>query len=224
VRDLVLSFVGTVVTGKASDAIALTFDDGPDRDVTPAVLDVLRRHGAQATFFVLTDHAQAQRGLVRRIVDEGHEIGLHFDRHDRIPELPSLTAFSRMRQARRRLAKLAGAPVSLFRPPYGSQNLLTYLFARLLGLEVIGWSQVADDWMEQSAESAAKRASETLAGGDIILMHDGLVLEPGSPRPTLDRAHVADLVLREAAERGLAAVTVGALLARGGPHRRRWFR
>jgi peptidoglycan/xylan/chitin deacetylase (PgdA/CDA1 family) len=222
-KRLALSLVGTVVGADVPDEIALTFDDGPDRDVTPAVLEVLGRHGAKATFFVLTEHALVRPELLRRILDEGHEIALHFDRHDRITDLPPLAALRRMRAARRRLAKLVGTPVALFRPPYGDQNLLTYLFARLLGLRVIGWSQAAEEWIEQSAESAANRAAETLRGGDVILMHDGLELGPGAPRPSIDRAHVADLVLREAAERGLRSVTVGALLRRGPPRRRRWF-
>jgi hypothetical protein len=146
-----------VVRGDAAGEISLTFDDGPDPQVTPAVLEVLRRHAARATFFVLTEHAFAHPDLVRRILGEGHEIGLHFDRHDRITELPPRAALSRMRAARRRLAELAG-PVRLFRPPYDSQNLATYLFARSQGLDVIGWSQVADDWIEQSAER--RRAQE----------------------------------------------------------------
>jgi peptidoglycan/xylan/chitin deacetylase (PgdA/CDA1 family) len=222
-KAFVLPLVGTVVGADVPGAIALTFDDGPDREVTPAVLDVLRRRGAQATFFVLTDQALAHRELLQRILDDGHELGLHFDRHDRITELPRLEALRRLGGARRRLAKLAARRVSLFRPPYGSQTPVTYLCARSLGLQVIGWSQAADDWIEQSAESAAARASDELRGGDIVLLHDGLALGPEAPRPALDRAHVADLVLGEAAKRGLRSVSVGALLAGGEPRFRRWF-
>jgi peptidoglycan-N-acetylglucosamine deacetylase len=224
VKSAILLPVGTVASMfDVPDAVALTFDDGPDRDVTPRVLDVLRRHGAKATFFVLTDYAVARSDLVKRILDEGHEVGLHFDRHDRITDLSPDTAWKRMLEARQRLAELAG-PVSLFRPPYGSQNYLTYLFARLLGFKVIGWSRTADDWRDHSAESSANQATENLVGGDIILMHDGLELGPDEPIPTLDRAQVADLILGEAAKRGLKAVTVGAILRRGVPQRSHWFR
>lgn len=216
--------VGTVVGAFGSaGTVALTFDDGPDLDVTPRVLDVLGRHGAKATFFVLVDHARARPALLRRILDEGHEIGLHFDRHDRITDLPKATAFRRMRKAKRDLSELAG-PISLFRPPYGSQNRVTYLFARLLNLVVIGWSRQGNDWIEQTPEHSAGLVTKDLHGGDIILLHDGLELGPDEPRPALDRAHVTDLVLGEAARLGLKAVTVGSLLTRRAPKRTRWLR
>ena len=206
-----------------ADAIALTFDDGPDAEVTPTVLDVLARHDAKATFFVLSDQADAHPGLIRRILDEGHEVGLHFDRHERIPGLAPSEAWRRLRAARRALRGM-GARTSLFRPPYGSQTYLTYLLARLAGLRVIGWSQVANDWLEQTAEDSARSATEHMTGGDIVLLHDGLALDPGQPRPRLDRSRVADLVLQEARRRRLRAVRLSALLARGPPRRSHWFR
>lgn len=224
IKSALLLPVGTVIGAFGSaERVALTFDDGPDLDVTPRVLDVLARHGAKATFFVLVDHARARPALLRRILNEGHEIGLHFDRHDRITDLPKAMAFRRMRKAKRELSKLAG-PISLFRPPYGSQNHATYLFARLLKLAVIGWTRQGDDWMEQTPEHSAGLVTKGLRGGDIILLHDGLELGPDEPRPTLDRAHVTDLVLDEVGRRGLNTVTVGQLLAKRAPQRTRWFR
>lgn len=224
IKSALLLPIGTVVGAFGSaETVALTFDDGPDLDVTPRVLDVLARHGAKATFFVLVDHARARPALLRRILDEGHEIGLHFDRHDRITDLPKATAFRRMRQAKRDLCEMVG-PISLFRPPYGGQNRVTYLFARLLNLVVIGWNRQGNDWIEQTPEHSAGLVTKNLRGGDIILLHDGLELGPDEPRPTLDRASVTDLVLREAARRGLKTVTVGRLLARRAPKRTHWLR
>ena len=224
IKSTILIPNGTIIGAfEVSDVVGLTFDDGPDREVTPVILDVLRRNDARATFFLLTDYALAHHDLVERILAEGHEVGLHFDRHDRITDLPPLAALSRMIEARRRLAGLAGR-VSLFRPPFGGQNYLTYAFARMLGLKVIGWSRWANDWLEQTAESAANVASEHLAGGDIVLMHDGLELLPNEPRPTFDRARMVELFLQEAAARGLKAVTVGTLMARGRWRRSHWFR
>jgi peptidoglycan/xylan/chitin deacetylase (PgdA/CDA1 family) len=224
IKSTILLPVGSVVGAfGAAGKMSLTFDDGPDPDVTPAMLDVLKRHDAKATFFMLTEHAAARQALVRRVLDEGHEIGLHFDRHDRIPELPPATAFRRMRQAKRDLADLAG-PISLFRPPYGNQNYLTYVMARTVGLKVVCWNRYTLDTVGPTPEEAARPAIEHLRGGDIILMHDGLELGPEEPRPTVDRAQVADLLLRAASERGLKSVTVGALLAQCKPQRSHWFR
>jgi peptidoglycan/xylan/chitin deacetylase (PgdA/CDA1 family) len=223
-KSVILKPVGTVTSlFDVADLIALTFDDGPDEEVTPRVLEVLARHGAKATFFVLTDEAERRPQLLRRILGEGHEIGLHFDRHDRITALPPKAAFQRMAAARDHLAALVG-PVTLFRPPYGRQNYLTYFFARLLGLTVVGWSQCANDWLEQTPAESARSATDSLKGGDIVLQHDGLALTAEEVRPSLDRAEVTDLVLAEAARRGLRSVTVGDLLGRG-PHRlSHWFR
>ncbi len=224
-KSVILSPVGTATSVFGEhEAVALTFDDGPDPEVTPRVLSVLRKRNAQATFFVLTDEAAQRPELLKRIADEGHEIGLHFDRHDRITTLPPKEAFRRMKAARDSLAALAGRPVTLFRPPYGSQNYQTYAFARLLGMRVVGWSQCANDWIEQSVERSVHDACHSLAGGDIILLHDGLVLTPEETRPSLDRAEVADGVLAEAQARGLRSVTAGVLLQRRPNRFSHWFR
>jgi peptidoglycan/xylan/chitin deacetylase (PgdA/CDA1 family) len=223
-KSLALTPVGTTISvfGRP-DAVALTFDDGPDPEVTPRVLSVLRDRNARATFFVLTDEADRHPELLKRIAEDGHEIGLHFDRHDRITTLAPGTALRRMKAARDKLAAVAG-PVALFRPPYGSQNYTTYAIARLLGLRVVGWSQVASDWIEQSVEDSVRAACHNLSGGDIILLHDGLILSPEVPRPSLDRVAVADGVLAEVQARGLHSVTVGALLKRGPARLSHWFR
>ncbi len=224
-KSVILTPVGTATSVFGEhEAVALTFDDGPDPEMTPRILSVLGKRNARATFFVLTDEAAQRPELLKRIADEGHEIGLHFDRHDRITSLPPKEAFRRMKAARDSLAALAGRPVALFRPPYGSQNYRTYAFARLLGLRVVGWSQCANDWLDQSVENSVHAACDSLAGGDIILLHDGLALTPEEIRPNLDRAKVADGVLAEAQARGLRSVTAGALL-RGRPNRlSHWFR
>jgi peptidoglycan/xylan/chitin deacetylase (PgdA/CDA1 family) len=223
-KSVVLTPVGTVTSLFGQhDAVALTFDDGPDPEVTPRVLSVLKGRDAHATFFVLTDEAARHPELIKRIAEDGHEIGLHFDRHDRITTLAPWTAWRRLKAARDSLAALAG-PVALFRPPYGSQNYATYALARLLGLRVVGWSQQGNDWMEQSVEKSVHDACHSLVGGDIILLHDGLFLTPEEVRPSLDRAEVADGVLARARAQGLRSITVSALLKRGPARLSHWFR
>lgn len=165
VIDPILAPVGSIHGAKAPGAaIALTFDDGPDLDVTPRVLDLMRARGARATFFVLTDKAAKQPDLMRRITDEGHEVALHFDRHDRLTSLPLLEARARLRAARARLEDMAG-PVRFFRPPFGSQSIFTYLIARAEGLEVVSWGPYAEDWAEQMPEAAADKVLGPVKGG-----------------------------------------------------------
>lgn len=203
--------------------VALTFDDGPDVLVTPRLLDLLRERNAGATFFLLSDKAAAHPELVRRIVDDGHEIGLHFDNHERLTQLPLKVARRRLRAARARLEGLVG-PVRYFRPPFGAQSLATYFLARSEGLQVVSWGPIAEDWVEQTPASAAQKALGQLAAGDIVLLHDGLEKPLGEPLPTFDRVKMVDLILDGFAARELSAVTVGALMVAGQPRLFPWFR
>jgi peptidoglycan/xylan/chitin deacetylase (PgdA/CDA1 family) len=222
--DPILAPVGSIHGAKApSEQVALTFDDGPDAEVTPRLLDLLRDRGVRATFFVLTDKAAERPDLVRRIADEGHEIGLHFDRHDRLTGMPLAEARARLRAARARLEDLAG-PVRFFRPPFGSQSLATYLMARSEGLEVVSWGPYAEDWAEQAAEMAAGKVLGPVKGGDIVLMHDGLEKPEGEALPTFDRVKMVEMILDGLSQRSLATATVGGLLAANGPRLSAWFR
>lgn len=205
------------------DQIGLTFDDGPDDVVTPRLLDLLSQRGARATFFVLTDKAGARPDLVRRIVEEGHEVGLHFDSHDRLTRMPLNVARTRLRAARARLEALAG-PVRYFRPPFGAQSLATYFLARSEGLQVVSWGPIAEDWVEQAPAMAADRALGQLGAGDILLLHDGMEKPPGEPLPTFDRVKMVALILDGLLARGLHPVTVGALVSAGQPRLSPWFR
>jgi peptidoglycan/xylan/chitin deacetylase (PgdA/CDA1 family) len=223
--DPILAPIGSIKgASRASDGVALTFDDGPDPEVTPRLLDLLRERGVQSTFFILTDKAAAQRALVDRMVAEGHEIGLHCDRHDRLTALPTPEVRRRVAAARDRLAELIGGPVTLFRPPFGSQSLATYFVARSLGLDVVVWGPYAEDWLERPAADAARKALDGSRGGDILLLHDGLEVPDGEIPPTFDRVEMVRLILDGLAARGLRAVTVGALIADAGARRTAWFR
>lgn len=222
--DPAFAFVGSINgSRKPVRTVALTFDDGPDPVVTPRLLDLLRDRRARATFFVLTEKAEAHPKLMKRIVDEGHEAALHFDRHDRLTSMPIGQAKSRLVAARESLEQLAG-PVRYFRPPFGAQSLGTYLMARGEGLEVVSWSHYAEDWVEQPAAMAADRALRGLSGGDILLLHDGLEKPAGEELPTFDRVEMVKLVIDGLEARGLTAGTVGELVEAGPPRRTAWFR
>ncbi|TAJ70623.1 MAG: polysaccharide deacetylase family protein [Phenylobacterium sp.] len=222
--DPILAPVGSIHGAKGpSNKVALTFDDGPDPVVTPRLLDLLRTRGVRATFFVLTDKAADRPELLRRIAEEGHEIGLHFDRHDRLTRMRLGEARRRVRAARAWLESLTG-PVRFFRPPFGSQSLSTYMMARFEGLEVVSWGPYAEDWAEQAPETAAGKVLGPVKGGDIVLMHDGLEKPEGEALPTFDRVRMVELILDGLAARNLAPGAVGDLLADGGPRLSAWFR
>src|SRR5215210_9112284 len=106
---LPLSSVACVATEER--VIALTYDDGPDPERTPGVLDALAEAGARATFFTLVDRAADYPDLIRRVAADGHEIGLHGEDHTRLTNLTFREALRRIRRGKRRLEELIGQPV-----------------------------------------------------------------------------------------------------------------
>jgi peptidoglycan/xylan/chitin deacetylase (PgdA/CDA1 family) len=207
-----------------SQWVALTFDDGPDAETTPRLLDLLKLRGVRATFFVLTEKALRHPDLIRRIVAEGHEIGLHADVHTRLTTIAMREAKRRLAAARDVLERVSGRPVRYFRPPFGAQSLATYFAARAARLEVVVWSQDAHDWVEGPPEEIAAFGLRNLEGGGILLLHDGLEIPAGEPIPTFDRIRAFTLILDGLAARGFGPVPVGHLLSTGTARRTAWFR
>jgi peptidoglycan/xylan/chitin deacetylase (PgdA/CDA1 family) len=223
--DPVLSSVGSISgTAGASRLVALTFDDGPDPVVTPKLLDLLHERGVRATFFVLTDPALRHPELVRRIVDEGHELALHADRHERLTRVSFLELRRRLVAARKLLQEVSHARVRFFRPPFGAQSLPSYLAARASGLDVVVWGPHAEDWVQAAPEVVAARGLTRVQSGEVLLLHDGVVTPRGEPTPTFDRVRAFELILEGLAVRGLTPTTVGALLAAEPARRTAWFR
>ncbi len=225
VTDPLVGPLGSVRGAGVADAVALTFDDGPGPE-TAAILDVLGRHGASATFFVLVEHAEARPALVRRIVAEGHDIALHGLDHQRLTALPTAAVSAHIAEGRRRLERCTGDRIRYFRPPYGSQSLRTFGAARRHGLDVVVWTADAEDWIDHAPAQIAELALDRIEAGGVLLLHDGFESDPAAPlpEPTFDRAEALDRILTGLAGRSLAAVSVSRLLAAGRPHRTAWFR
>lgn len=223
--DSLLSPLGSISgAARPSSQVALTFDDGPDPEVTPRLLDLLAERGRTATFFLLTDRVASQQALVRRMAEEGHEVALHSDRHERLTEVPGRELRRRLEDARDLLQQASGQPVRLFRPPFGAQSLATYLSARCCGLEVVVWGPYAADWVDGSEDAVAARGLRDMRGGDVLLLHDGLVLPAGEAPPRFDRIKTFSLILDGMQDRGLEPTTVGTLTASAGTRRTAWFR
>ncbi|WP_291763390.1 polysaccharide deacetylase family protein [Cellulomonas sp. 73-145] len=223
--DAALRPFGSVNGGRDAHQVAVTFDDGPDGTVTPQLLAVLAQHGVRCTFFLLVDQAERHPELVRAVRDAGHEIALHGLDHRPLPRMGHGGALSYLRDARRRLEAVAGTTVRWYRPPYGLQSPASWAAARRAGLDVVVWSADAADWEDDPADVVLARAAAGLTPGGVLLLHERLEPGPdGEPVHTrFDRAALVDLLLTEADERGMTAVTVGEL-SRGGPRRTAWFR
>lgn len=194
--------------------VALTFDDGPDADVTPAVLDALAQYGARATFFTIGRSLHAHPLLAKRIAAEHHELGNHSWTHSRWNNF-----FGARRQLReiergaQAIAALAGSHTGraqpLYRPPIGLKSPPLARAARRLQLTVVAWSLHSRDTRGGDPQRIAQRVLEKIRPGDIVLMHDGHDL-PGRHRPAC--AQALPRILQGLREKGLQCVTVSELL------------
>jgi peptidoglycan-N-acetylglucosamine deacetylase len=154
--------------------VCLTFDDGPDPEHTPKLLDLLALHGCQATFFLLGHSAQRHPDLVCRIVNEGHSLGNHTFSHRRARrDGDGLDAWE-VGHSQRILEDLSGREPKWFRPPYGRLTAGLAREAARLNLTTVLWSRSAIDWGPfGTRRGIARRLSRTLAG-DVVLLHDAV--------------------------------------------------
>ena len=182
--------------------IALTFDDGPHPEGTPAVLEWLARADARATFFLVGEQVERWPELAVAVAAAGHTVGLHAYRHDLLPRLGPWRLRRDLDRAARVLREVTGREMRLCRAPHGVPTTSDLLLARRDGRTLVHWSRWGKDWMARATpESIASLVVEHLRGGDIVLLHDAdHYSAPGSWRRTL----AALPAIREAAEqRGL---------------------
>lgn len=200
---------------RAGRRVALTFDDGPDPEVTPAVLDALAQHGARATFFTIGRSLKAHPALARRLATERHELANHSWSHSRWQiffDLPrQVREIGRGSRVIASLTKGHGghrAP-PLFRPPVGIKGPSLALAAGHLGLTVVAWSLHSRDTRDPDPRRIARRVLNKIRPGDIVLLHDGHDV-PGRHRPVC--AQALPLILQGLREQNLQCVTVSELL------------
>ncbi|CAN5758519.1 polysaccharide deacetylase family protein [soil metagenome] len=158
----------------ARDEMAITIDDGPEPKVTPTVLDLLDRHGAQATFFCIGERAMRHPELCREIVQRGHAVENHSLRHRHDFALLGLRGFVReIEAAQDTLAAITGMRPLFFRAPAGLRNPLLDPALCRLDLRLVSWTRRGFDTRDGNAESVSARLLRGLKGGDILLLHDG---------------------------------------------------
>ena len=159
----------------ADKVVALTFDDGPDEDSTPRVLDLLKRYDVRATFFVVGEQARQNPELIHRMVAEGHTVAGHSYYH-----LPQSTLWSSQRYTEELfrcndvVARLTGLRMRLYRPPFGVTNPPIARAVKNLGLIPVGWSVRSLDTITKNRDRVVDRVMRGLRGGDVILLHDRL--------------------------------------------------
>jgi peptidoglycan/xylan/chitin deacetylase (PgdA/CDA1 family) len=193
----------------AKDAVALTFDDGPDLGLE-AFLGTLERHGARATFFVVGEQVERDPARLREIVVRGHEVAVHCYRHRNHLRLCPRQTVEDMRRAKKIIEEASERSTRLFRPPYGVFNLASWIEASQLGWERVLWTRWGRDWEARATPWSIADRIGHLEAGDVLLLHDSdRYAAPGSWRNTLG---ALPIVLDRVSSLGLRACPVGELL------------
>ncbi len=199
--------LGVQMRVDVAEGVALTFDDGPHPQGTPAVLETLREHAATATFFLAGEQVVRRPALVREIVAAGHRVELHCFRHRNLLRLGVREFLEDAERARAAIEEAGGQAIADYRPPYGIFSAATLRAVRGRGWRPVLWSQWGRDWTRRaSAESIARRTCAKIGAGDIVLLHDA---DFYSARGSWVRTAAAlPLILAELESRGLKAISL----------------
>ena len=157
----------------SSNNIFLTFDDGPDPEWTPKILDILKKHNVKANFFVLGERAKRYPKIVKRIHLEGHEIGNHTYTHCDGYNVDERKILKELKDTDNIIKNLTGSSPKYFRPPFGFFNYRYFTIAEELGYKTVLWTFDVGDWGNISAKEMEKKILKETKGGSIILLHDG---------------------------------------------------
>jgi peptidoglycan/xylan/chitin deacetylase (PgdA/CDA1 family) len=181
-------FGRTVHRTRDRKAIALTFDDGPNPTVTPALLDLLDRYSCHATFFLIGGFVRQCPVLAREISARGNALGNHTDSHPNLFWLPPRRIRQELERCQQAIGEATGAQVQWMRPPYGIRGPQLASVVRRAGLhDPVLWSVSAHDWIAQPQPRLVRRL-RAVTGGDIVLMHDGDHRRLGGERDATLRA------------------------------------
>ena len=184
-----------------SKCIALTFDDGPGI-YTDKLLSYLQSYKAKATFFMIGPSAQRHPSIVKRVFDNGHQIGNHTWSHPSLPGLSPEQVQNEISSTNNILQGITGVKPTTLRPPYGATNAAVQRVASNLGMSSILWSVDTRDWADRNSAVVCNRAVSNVRSGSIILLHD---IHPTS-------VEAVPCILRNLTSRGFRFVTVSQLL------------
>jgi peptidoglycan/xylan/chitin deacetylase (PgdA/CDA1 family) len=181
-------FGATLVAPQKPGELALTFDDGPNPEWTPQLLEVLARQNIRATFFLIGSYAARQSALVRQIAAAGHLIGNHSWHHPNLALTPSDRVRNELTRTKLTLEAIIGKPIQYFRPPFGARRPEVLRIARSLGLTPVMWNTMTSDWSNRDAESIARKLIAKIEKNrqkgmaSNIVLHDGSHMEPAANR------------------------------------------
>jgi len=187
-----------------ANRIYLTFDDGPDPEWTPRVLDALDKESVKATFFAIGQQAQRLPDLMRRVHDAGHAVGNHTFSHRHPWFMSQRTARAQVRDGANAISDVLGAEPRFYRPPHGRERACMSDEAHRCGEQVVLWNVSAVDWGPLGVADSIEKRLDAVKGGHIVLMHDG---QNKHNRPD-QLLQILPLFLRKLSDRGLQAAVL----------------
>jgi peptidoglycan/xylan/chitin deacetylase (PgdA/CDA1 family) len=177
----------TFTHGSDPGQMALTFDDGPNDPHTMRLLDVLAKHNAKGTFFLIGKYVRQRPEIARAILAAGHEIGNHTDSHPNLILVSAARLRLELGDCNKALEDALGRKITLFRPPFGGRRPNVLRIARSMGLSSVMWSVTGYDWSARSAAEIVEKVGRQVDSrhkpqGEIVLLHDGGHLYFGTDR------------------------------------------
>jgi peptidoglycan/xylan/chitin deacetylase (PgdA/CDA1 family) len=197
--------LGVQLRQEGEDGVALTFDDGPHPQGTPAILETLREAGAVATFFLAGEQVVRRPAMVAEIVAAGHRVELHCHRHRNQLRLTPRQLLEDADRARSAIEEAGGQAVGDYRPPYGIFSAAGLKAVRGRGWRPLLWSRWGRDWTRRaSPASIAGRVTAGVRAGDILLLHDADYYS--APDSWVRTAAALPIILEELEARGLRSM------------------
>ncbi|WP_329002161.1 polysaccharide deacetylase family protein [Kribbella sp. NBC_00709] len=153
--------------------VVLTFDDGPDVEYTPKVLEILARYDAKATFFEVGQNVQKHPELTKRIHDAGHSVENHTWTHADLRKLGAAAFRQQVASTDQVIRAQIGSTPACLRPPYGGVNAAVRQQAKAMGKDLVVWTVDSRDWTKPGTKAIVQRVLKNVHSGSVILMHDG---------------------------------------------------
>jgi peptidoglycan/xylan/chitin deacetylase (PgdA/CDA1 family) len=207
-------FGRTLVAGNDPDQLALTYDDGPNDAATLQLLEVLARHNTRATFFMIGRFVRQCPEIARAVYAAGHVVGNHTMTHPWLAWQPDRVIREELRDCNLAIEDVLGAPVRFLRPPHGARRPAVFRAARELGLTLVQWNVMGNDWAPIGVGGVLRKVQRGLEAardkctGANILLHDGFDQRMGADRSATVEA--TDRLLTELLPNGKQFVTVDA--------------
>ncbi len=192
--------------------VALTFDDGPYSPYTEQLLDVLKEYEVPATFFVVGQNVEKNPELVKRIVDEGHQLGNHTYHHVDLLKIDRKTIEEEIDRTNKVIKAATGTVPHLMRPPHGFRDPVVMEIMATRGLKVVEWSIMSRDWTNPGVEAIVERTLAKVKNGSIILLHDGDGIASKASRAQTVEA--TRRIIQTLSVQGYKFVTVDEILAK----------